>query len=429
MQSEATTSRRRFLGRTTGIVGTAVAMPLVLPSSLFGANDRIRIGHIGVGRRGGANLRRFLSHTVAVCDVDKRHAESAQKLVLDRNGKCDVYSDFRGMLDRKDIDAVVISTPDHWHALPAVLACEAGKDVYVEKPMTLTIAEGRAMVEAARKNNRIVQTGSQQRSRSDFRYACELVRSGRIGKLQTVKVGLDGNIDASMLTPLGEPVPDCDPPKSLDYDFWLGPAPWRPYNPRRVHYHYRWWWDYSGGQLTNWGAHHLDIAQWGMGTDGSGPLEIEGEAKYDENGRLEVPVWYHVTYKYADGVTVVCGPDYQKSDGDGVTFIGTKGEIHISRQEFTSKPEEIIQRPIGEKDVHLYESTNHDQNWLDCIKSRELPVCDVAIGHRSATVCHLGNIAIRTGRKIKWDPAKEQIMGDQEANQMVRRPYRSPWKI
>ena len=176
----------------------------------MGANDQVRIGHIGVDRRGIANLRRFLSHTVAVCDVDKRHAEIAQKLVLDRNGKCDLYADFRRMLDRKDIDAVVISTPDHWHALPAVLACEAGKDVYVEKPMTLTIAEGRAMVEAARKNHRIVQTGSQQRSMVNFRYACELVRSWRIGKLHTVKVGLDANIDASMATPVGEPIPDCE---------------------------------------------------------------------------------------------------------------------------------------------------------------------------------------------------------------------------
>ncbi|MFV1967323.1 MAG: Gfo/Idh/MocA family protein, partial [Pirellulaceae bacterium] len=329
-------------------------------------------------------------------------------------------------LDRKDIYAVVISTPDHWHAIPTVLACDAGKDVYVEKPLTVSIAEGRDMVRAARKNNRIVQTGSQQRSRFDFRYACELVRSGRIGEIQIIKVGLDGVRKPWMPD---KPVPDCDPPEWLDYDFWLGPAPLRPYNPGRVHYHFRWWWDYSGGELTNWGAHHLDIVQWGLGTDESGPVEIEGTARYHEKNWFEVPTWYDVTYKYANGVKVVCGPDYQKELGDGVTFIGTKGEIHVSRQEFTSKPEEIIKKPIGNDDVHLYESTNHDQNWLDCIKSRELPVCDVAIGHRSATVCHLGNIAIRTGRKIKWDPAKEQIVGDEEANQMVRRPYRSPWKI
>ena len=422
-------SRRSFLTGTAGAVGAAVAAPCVVPSIVFGANDRIFIGHIGVGHRGGVNLKRFLSQTAAVCDVDKKHAERAREMVVSNNGKCDVYTDFRKLLDRKDIDAVVVSTPDHWHALPTVLACEAGKDVYVEKPMTLTIAEGRAMVEAARRNKRIVQTGSQQRSMARFRYACELVRSGRIGKLQTVKVGIDGNIDASMLEPVGEPVPDCDPPEWLDYDFWLGPAPRRPYNPRRVHYHYRWWWDYSGGQLTNWGAHHLDIAQWGMGTDGSGPLEIEGNAKYHEDGWIEVPVWYHVTYKYAGGLTVLCGPDYQKSHGDGVTFIGSKGTVHVNRGEISSEPAEIIKEPIGDTDVHLYKSTNHDDNWLQCIKTRKLPVCDVAIGHRSATVCHLGNIAIRTGRVIKWDPVKEQIIGDEEANRMLSRPYRSPWKL
>ncbi|MHB1034513.1 MAG: Gfo/Idh/MocA family protein [Pirellulales bacterium] len=421
MASQQSLTRRRFLGQATGAAGLALALPYLVPQTAFGANERVVTGHIGVGGQGGSNLGKLLANAAAVCDLDKDHLAKAQQRVAGRDGKrkCDAYGDFRNLLDRKDIDAVVVSTPDHWHALPTVRACEAGKDVYCEKPLSLTIAEGRAMVEAARRHKRIVQTGSQQRSDDKFRLACELVRSGRLGKIERITVGIPGVNFA------GPPVPDSDPPPQLDYDFWLGPAPKRPYNEKRVHYLFRFFWDYSGGQMTNWGAHHLDIAQWGMGTDETGPIEIEGEAKYHAQHWYEVPEQFRVTYKYANGATVVCG---QGLPG-GTTFEGAKGKIHVNRGLLKSEPADLIAKPLEAGDVHLYASKNHHANWLESIKTRKPTICDVAIGHRSATVCHLGNIAIRVGRKIKWDPVAEQIIGDEEANRMLSRPYRAPWKL
>ena len=254
-------------------MASTLACPMFIPSRAFGANERVITGHIGLGGQGRGNLGQFVSNAVAVCDVDKNNAAKAAKTIADKEGRrCDVYGDYRKLLERKDIDAVVISTPDHWHALTTIHACEAGKDVYCEKPLTLTVAEGRKMVEAARKHKRVVQTGSQQRSSKEFPQACELVRNGHIGKVHTVLVGLPKSNHP------GEPVPDSDPPAELDYDMWLGPAPYRPYNSKRVHYNFRFFWDYSGGQMTNWGAHHIDIAQWGLGMDDSGPVEIEGTA-------------------------------------------------------------------------------------------------------------------------------------------------------
>jgi predicted dehydrogenase len=245
------------------------------------------------------------------------------------------------------------------------------------------------------------------------------VRSGRIGKVQAVRCGIaDVNFE-------GPAVPDSAPPKELDYDFWLGPAPLRPYNVKRVHYNFRFFWDYSGGQQTNFGAHHLDIAQWGLGMDESGPVSIEGAARYEPSGMYEVPQWSNVVYKYAGGVTVYCGHDYK----DGVAFEGERGTIFVDRGKIAATPREILDLPLAESDVHLYQSQDHFGNWLDCIRSRERPICDVAIGHRSATVCHLGNIAIRAGRKISWNPASEEIVGDDEAAKMVRRPYRAPWVL
>jgi predicted dehydrogenase len=383
-------------------------------------SDQIRIGCIGVGNQGSGNLKKAIQHVVAVCDVDSKRAGAAQEQVKKSTGRdCDAYGDYRKLLDRKDIDAVIVTTPDHWHALPTIHACQAGKDVYCEKPLTLFVAEGQAMVAAARKHDRVVQTGSQQRSDARFRLACELVRSGRIGKVHAVKCGIsDVNFE-------GPAVPDSAPPPELDYDFWLGPAPERPYNVKRVHYNFRFFWDYSGGQQTNFGAHNLDIAQWGLGTDESGPREIEGAARYESSGKYEVPMWSSIVYKYPGAVTVYCGQDHR----DGVEFIGEKGSIFVNRKEIAATPREILDAPLADSDVHLYQSNDHMANWLECIKSRKRPICDVAIGHRSATVCHLGNIAVRIGRKIAWDPVKEQIVGDSEAAAMLRRPYRSPWVL
>jgi predicted dehydrogenase len=418
MARSRTITRRGFLAGAAQGIGIGIAAPAVCRAGILGASDRPVIGHIGMGGRGSANLRAFLKDSAAVCDVDRERLEKARRAGGDGR-ELEGYSDFRKLIDRKDIDALVISTPDHWHALPAVRACEAGKDVYCEKPLTLTIAEGRAMAQAARRHGRIVQTGSQQRSDGRFRLACELVRSGRLGKLEKVLVGIPG------VNWEGPPVPDCNPPEGLDYDFWLGPAPRRPYNPKRVHYHFRFFWDYSGGQITNWGAHHLDIAQWGLGADGSGPVEIEGEAKFHPEGWYEVPQHFRIIYRYSSGAVVECGMGLP----GGATFIGSRGKIHVNRGTLESEPEEIIREPLGDGDVHLYASANHYQNWLDCMKSRKPTICDFEIGHRSATVCHLGNIAIKTGRKIRWDPETEKIIADEEAARLVSKPYRAPWAL
>lgn len=391
----------------------------VLAGAKEGApSDRILIGCIGVGNQGGGNLAKHLANTIAVCEVDSERLTAAKGRVEKANGKpCGAHADYRRLLDDKDVDAVVVTTPDHWHALMTVDACAAGKDVYCEKPLSLTVADGQAMVKAARAHNRIVQTGSQQRSDAHFRLACELVRSGRIGKVHTVRAGISG------VNLRGEVTPDCDPPAELDFDFWLGPAPKRPYNPQHVHYNFRFFWDYSGGQMTNWGAHHLDIAQWGLGMDESGPVSIEGKARYQKDHLYEVPEWCEVVYQYADGVKMICG----QGQRGGTTFEGDKGTLHVNRKGMETNPPELAQEALSAADVHLYESENHHTNWLECIKTRKLPICDIAIGHRSATVCHLGNIAARTGRPIQWDPEKETIVGDDAAREMLSRPYRAPW--
>ncbi len=421
MSSQRQANRRQFL---TAAAAT-LAVPTILPKNVFGANERIVTGHIGVRNQGTPNLKAFLKHATpaAVCDVDKRWLGKAVKTVEDsRKSTCEGYSDYRRILDRKDIDAIVITTPDHWHALMTIHGCQAGKDVYCEKPLSLTVSEGRKMVEAARHHKRIVQTGSQQRSAPEFQQVCELVRSGRIGKVEKVLVGIP------KVNWEGKAVPNSTPPEYLDYDSWLGPAPMRPYNPKHVHYLFRFFWDYSGGQMTNFGAHHIDIAQWGLGTDDTGPISTEATATFHPEHWYEVPNSCRVTHTYANGTTMIIGQD-QKDIPGGTTFIGTEGTIFVTRGKKSSKPADILGKPLTAKDVHLEESRDHHQNFLDCVKTRRLPICDVEIGHRSASICHLGNIAIRLGRKIQWDPKAEQIIGDEQANAMLSRPYRSPWTI
>jgi predicted dehydrogenase len=421
-------SRRTFLRvtRNTALTaGLGLACPSIFLNKTLAAtgeqpSELIRIGFIGLGGQGNGNLNGLLKNAVALCDVDKKHLETTAANVEKKTGrKCATYGDYRKMLEDKSIDAVLIATPDHWHALPTIHACQAGKDVYCEKPLTLTIAEGQAMLKAARYYKRIVQTGSQQRSDTKFRLACELVRNGRIGKIKTVQVGI-AKVNFS-----GPAVPDSEPPAELDYDMWLGPAPKRPYNTKRVHYLFRFFWDYSGGQMTNWGAHHLDITQWGLGMDESGPVSIEAQARYHKENWYEVPEWCEITYKYDNGVTVICSP----SNKMGARFEGEKGYIYVNRGVLESDPDEIIREPLKEGDIRLYKSDKHHANWLECIKTRKLPICDVAIGHRSASVCHLGNIAIRAGRKITWDPKKEQIVGDADASKFLSYTYRAPWKL
>ncbi len=425
MSHNPTFTRRRFL-QTSAATAGAIALPYYVPQSAFGANERIVAGFVGVGGQGRGNLNAFMGKGVAVAgvaDVDTKHVAQAVKTAQAKGHKPAGYGDYRKMLERKDIDVVVVSTPDHWHALPTIHACQAGKDVYCEKPLSLFIVEGRKMVEAARENDRVVQTGSQQRSAGNFRQACELVRNGYIGKLQTVLVGIPGPNHP------GEPGPDGEPPQELDYDFWLGPAPDRPYNVKRVHYNFRFFWDYSGGQMTNWGAHHLDIAHWGMGVDDSGPLEVSAEvATFHPKKWHEVTETCRLVYKYPDDVTLILGQG-QKDIPGGTTFIGSKGRIFVNRGKLTAEPSDLLQTKFKATDERLYVSGNHHSNFLDCVKSRERPICDVEIGHRTAIACHLGNIAAHTGKKVVWDAANEKIVGEAELAAQVERPYRSPWKL
>jgi predicted dehydrogenase len=424
-------TRRAFL-RSSAAGGALLALPAATYRAALLAEDRpsetVRIGCIGVGGQGRGNMNAVKKHVVAVCDVDSGHVASAAKMLEKGATKPLTAGDYRRLLESKDIDAVLVSTPDHWHALITVDACQAGKDVYCEKPLTLTVAEGRAMVKAARDNKRVVQTGSQQRSAKEFRHACELVRNGALGKLREVKVGLPG---PNWIDRAKKPVPDSDPPAALDYDRWLGPAPQRPYNANRVHYLFRFFWDYSGGQQTNFGAHDLDIAQWALGMDESGPTTIEGTATFNKDKWFETPETAKQTFTYANGVPVRCTLGRGGYPG-GVTFEGEKGTIHVRRGSITvtlggEKVPDPYKLPTG--DVKLSVSGNHHQNWLECVKTRKPPICDVEIGHRSATVCHLGNIAIRTGRKITWDPKAEQIVGDKEAAAMLTKEYRKPYRL
>jgi len=427
------TSRREMLRRSgaTAAAGLGFAFPMIVDRRVLGGSagpapsERVRVGFVGVGNQGKANLKAILkeksAEVAAVCEVDKTRLGEAARLAEVDGRKVSAASDYRRLLDDKGIDAILVTTPDHWHALVTIDACSAGKDVYCEKPLSLTVAEGKAMVDAARAHNRIVQTGSQQRSDDRFRLACELVRSGRLGKIKSVRVSLP------KVNFAGPAVPNGTPPPELDYLTWLGPAPERPYNSKHVHYNFRFFWDYSGGQMTNFGAHHLDIAQWGLGRDESGPTTIEATARFNKDGWYEVPESSLITYTYDDGIKVYS--DQGGKGGPNVLFEGEKGSIAVSRGKIESTPPEILKEPLAKGDVHLYVSTNHHKNWLDCIKSRALPICDVAIGHRSATVCHLGNIAARTGRKLTWDPVAQTIVGDPEAASMLSRAYRAPYHL
>ena len=432
---------RRITRRTFIQSAAAGVAPVVLAAGARGddkkspPSERITLGFIGMGTMNRGHLGHFLGATdtqvVAVCDVDTTRRESAQKKVVEKYAAkqksgsykgCTAYSDFREVLGRGDIDAVVIATPDHWHAIVVLEACRAGKDIYCEKPLSLTIHEAKAMMDAVRKHNRVFQTGSQQRSSKEFRQACELVRSGRIGKVERVYVNVGASSRWCDL--LGEP-----PEPGLDWDRWLGPAPLRPYNsvlsPRGVHKHFPSWRDYreySGGMMTDWGAHHFDIAQWGLGMDGSGPVEIIPPADAKEP--------FGVKFIYADGTQMIHATEYAPGKMvNGVAFIGAGGMISVNRGHLASEPADIIKQPLGEKDVHLFQSPGHQRDWLNCIRSRKRPLCDVEIGARSVTVCHLGNLAYWNQRRLHWDPKSWRFVGDESANRWLDRDRRDPWQL
>jgi len=417
-------SRRGFLKGSAMAAGAALAWPTIVPSSVFGADapsNRITIGAIGLGEIGKFNVQEFQakagSQVLALCDVDAGRLQEARQLTgLDKKA---CYKDFRELLQRDDIDAIVNSTPDHWHVPISTAAVRTGKDVYCEKPLTLTIAEGRALVDEVKRYGAILQTGSQQRSSDNFRFACELVRNGRIGDVHTVMVMIPSNSRRCRPKWAPEPVPD-----GFDYDLWLGPAPWAPYHHQRCHYQFKFIFDYGGGQVTNWGAHFIDIAQWGLGTDDTGPVEIEGEGVFPNTGLFTTAKKVRFEAKYANGVKLVC-----RTGGSNTRFVGSKGWVDVSREGMICKPESLKQETIKPGEIHLYESRDHVQNFLDCVKSRKVPIAPAEVGHRTATICHLGNIAMLLKRKLKWDPAKESFVGDAVANRMLQRSSRAPWRL
>ena len=428
MKKESRITRRSFLKGTAVAAGTTMTFPAIVPSSVFGAyspSNRIVMGAIGVGSQGSGDMRGFLSkpevQMVAVCDVDKSHRDNAKKTVDERyrNSDCTVYLDFRDLIGRSDLDAVQLAMPDQWHAIPAIAAARAGLDIHGQKPLARSIREGRAICNAVHRYGRVWQTGSQQRSDWKFRRACELVRNGRIGKILKVEVGLPtgGATDVKPVTQV---------PEGLDWNFWLGPAPYVPYRGV-VHWNWRWIMDYSGGQLTDWAGHHIDIAHWGMGWDYTGPVEIEGKGNYPKEGLYNVPTEYKFACKYADGTIMTVANNQQLTQG--AKWYGEKGWIHVNRGGLNASNEKILREEIAPNEIKLYESRDHKQNFLDCVKSRKLTICPVEVGLRSISVALLGEIAMLTGRKIKWDPEKEEIKGDPEASALLGRSYREPWVL
>ena len=392
-------------------------------------SERLNLALIGCGGQGtgdAKNARRF-GQIVAVCDVDATHLANAQKAFPGAEG----YSDFRKLLERKDIDAVICGTVDHWHTLVAMAAMKAGKDIYCEKPLTLTIAEGKPLIKVQQQTNRILQTGTQQRSDAHFRLACDLVRNGRIGKIERVEVWLPAGLrDGPFKT---SPVPE-----GFDYDFWRGQTPAFEYVKERTHFSFRYWWDYSGGTMTDWGAHHNDIVLWALEPEGGGPVSIEGKQLIDMiPGGYTAASEYEVTYTYANGIVHTCkstkasawhgGVVDPKGQQHGIKFHGTDGWIWVTRGIINASDRQLLTKKLPEDAKRVYVSNDHMGNFIDCVKTRKAPICPVEVGHRSASLCHLGVISIRLGRKLNWDPVKEQFVSDDEANSMVSRQMRKPY--
>jgi predicted dehydrogenase len=422
-------TRREFL-KSAALASATLALPTIVPSTVFGRNapgNRITMGLIGMGLMMGGHHQIMLGRegvqVLAVCDVDRTKRERAKaqteksyaaKMASGTYKGCDAYNEYERVIERKDIDAVMVVTPDHWHTMISLAAMKSGKDVYVQKPMTLTIREGRLMSDANRQYGAILQVGSQQRSERAFRKACEIVRNGWIGKVHTIYTDLGEFPPPQTLTE--QPIPD-----GFDYDRWLGPTPWYPYNKRRVEGNYgggwRCFWDYGSRKNGDWGAHHFDIIQWALGMDHSGPVEF-------------LPKGYqgaeYQSYVYADGTKV--WKNHPVKHGQMIQFIGESGEVLVSRGDrLETTPAALKDRPLAPSDIHLYESYDHEGNWLECIKTRKPPICPAEIGHRTATVCHLNGIAERLGRPIKWDPVKEEIIGDAYASRWLDRPRRTPY--
>jgi predicted dehydrogenase len=449
-----TSSRRSFVLNSIKAGAASFAFPTLIPGRALGLSgavapsNRVTVGIVGTGNQGFNDINSFLRdervQLVAVCDVNRESPgywegkvggrDPARRLVEDYYGKkrsagtyrgCSALGDFRELLGRSDVDAVEICTPDHWHAIMVVEACKAGKAIYCQKPLSLTIAEGRAMSWAVSRSRVVFQTGSQQRSDPKFRRAAELVRNGRIGDLTRVRVGMPGGrTDYAKTGDHKKPEPV---PQGFDFDRWLGPAPDAPYAQARCHVNFRWNYDYSGGQVTDWGGHHPDCAQWGMGTEMTGPVEIRNaKGVFPPDPLWNTATEYRFEAIYENGVPLIVS----NQEKMGVTFEGTKGKIYVNRGTLEAEPRSILDSKIGPDEIHLYASDDHFRNFIDCVISREPTAAPVEVAHRSITICHLGNIAMRLNRqKLRWDPRTEQIIGDDEASRMLSRAYRSPWTL
>jgi hypothetical protein len=446
-------ARRQFLKRVGSTALGLAAFPYIVTTRALGAggsvapSNRITLGFIGTGNQGTNNLKAFLqlddAQVLAVCDVNRASygyktadqylgREPAKKIVDEfyadkkRTGTsngCSAYEDFRRVLERDDIDAVVITVPDQWHAVMSIMAARAGKDIYCEKPMTLAIAEGWHMIKAIRRFGTVFQTGSHERSNYKSRFVCELVRNGYIGDLKRIITTVGPNNKTA-------PARDWKPtpiPDGFDYNMWLGPAPWVPYHKDRCFYNFRFGLDYSGGQTTNYGAHSNDLAQWGNNTELTGPIEIEDMgSEWPTDGLFTTATKVGFRALYANGVELICktGPENMQ-----VRFEGTKGWIQHGYRGFSCEPTNLQKITLGPNDIRLGDSKNHHQNFLDAIKTRTDPAAPIEIGHRSATVCHLGNIAMILKQKLRWDPVAERFVNNDQANRMLTRPIRSPWHL
>ena len=449
--------RRKFLGSSIAATTGAVILPTLIPASVMGKNppsDRIQIGQIGCGRiaRGhdiGETIRYDKARFVAVCDVDSKRLSDGKKLIEEhyaaRSGTrkysgVKMYGDYREMLSDRSLDAVIISTPDHWHARPAIEAALAGKDIYLQKPTSLTIAEGRLLSDIVRRQGVILQVGTQQRSSSQFRVAAELVRKGRIGKLHTVKIGLPGD-------PSGPNAPEMPVPKNLNFDMWLGSTPLVPYTEMGVHpqndYGRPGWLrleNYGAGMITGWGQHHFDSAAWGMDTEYTGPVAVQAVAEFPKSGLWNVHGDFMVKADYANGITMYTSGGFP----NGIRYEGSEGWIFVSRGDYVASASDpvsrdasrkaldasdprILESTIGENEIHLTRSDNQHGNWLDSIISRKEPISPVEIGHRACTVCLISHIAMKIPGRLEWDPQTERFRNSEEANTMLRRPQRFPW--
>jgi len=429
-------SRRAFLKKTAVVTGGAIGFPSLVKSSALGKagtiapSNRITVGFIGTGGHGiGCNLRGFLAQpdaqAVALCDVDRRQLRRAAGALKGKYGRDynDYFAtqDWREVVARDDIDAIMVSTPDHWHVPISIAAIKAGKDVCCEKP-TLTIREGRVLSDTVKRYGAVFQTSTEDRAMYVYHRMAELVRNGRIGKLHTIRVKLPGANSVRGNNQKIQPVPE-----GFDYDMWLGPAPVSPYSPGRCHWNFRWILDYSGGQLTDWGAHLLDGAQWANDTEYTGPIEIDGKGVFPKTGLYDTAVEYHIKYKYRNGVTM-----YVDSGGIDLRFEGTQGWVGNRgwRGKIEASSPAILNSVIGPNEIHLYTCAGREhRNFLDCVKSRRNPYFPAEIGHRCCSVAHLGNISMLLGRKLKWDPDKEIFPDDPGANRMLSRSMREPWTL